>query len=169
MFNQIFKNMNVTIESNLHFSVSSMSYLPNGELHIALTSNQGSDKNRYKYTANLGTGEAEKRLRISLLDYVNNYIKKSVIKDKTKSAYQQMSKYLIRYGDCAIDEVTTSYLQGFVSYLQSCGMSPGTVHLYFQKIACVLHDAYKNNLFDDRILQRVKRPKREQEKRGFLT
>ena len=28
---------------------------------------------------------------------------------------------------------------------------------------------YKNGLFDDRILQRVKRPKREQEKKSFLT
>ena len=169
MFNQNAKNMDVIIESNFRFSVSSMNYLPNGELHITITSNQGSGKTRYKYTANLGTGDAEERPRVSMLEYVNNYVKKSGIKDKTKSAYQQMSKYLIRYGDCTIDEVTTSYLQGFVSYLQSCGMSPGTVHLYFQKIACVLHDAYKNNLFDYRILQRVKRPKREQEKRGFLT
>ena len=43
------------------------------------------------------------------------------------------------------------------------------MRLYFQKLACVLHDAYKNGLFDDRILQRVKRPKREQEKKCFLS
>ena len=48
-------------------------------------------------------------------------------------------------------------------------MKCGTVRLYFQKLACVLHDAYKNGLFDDRILQRVKRPKREQEKKSFLS
>ncbi len=68
-----------------------------------------------------------------------------------------------------MDNVTTNYLQGFILHLQSQGMKPGSVRLYFQKLACVLHDAYKNGLFDDRILQRVKRPKREQEKKSFLT
>jgi site-specific recombinase XerD len=48
-------------------------------------------------------------------------------------------------------------------------LKAGSVRLYFQKLACVLHDAYKNGLFDDRILQRVKRPKREQEKKSFLS
>jgi site-specific recombinase XerD len=80
-----------------------------------------------------------------------------------------MCKHLEAYGDCAIDKVTTSYLQGFIAYLQQQNMKTGTVRLYFQKLACVLHDAYKNGLFDDRILQRVKRPKREQEKKSFLT
>ena len=47
--------------------------------------------------------------------------------------------------------------------------STGSVRLYFQKLACVLHDAYKNELFDGRILQRVKRPKKEQEKKCFLS
>ena len=38
-----------------------------------------------------------------------------------------------------------------------------------QKLACVLHEAYKEGLFDERILMQVKRPKREQEKKCFLT
>lgn len=161
--------MNITIESNFQFSVSSMSYLPSGELRIIISSNQEPKGNRYEYNASLGTGEAQERPIISLLEYISCYVRKTNIKDKTKSAYQQMCKHLERYGDCAVDKVTTSYLQGFITYLQTEGMGPGTVRLYFQKVACVLHDAYKNELFDDRILQRVKRPKREQEKRGFLT
>lgn len=161
--------MNITIESNFQFAVTSISYHPNGELHILISRNQESDKNRYEYTANLGMGEARERSIVSLLEYAKDYVEKSSIKDKTKSAYQQMFKHLAIYGDCIVDKITTSYLQGFITYLQSYGMRPGTVRLYFQKIACVLHDAYKNGLFDDRILQRVKRPKREQEKRGFLT
>ena len=64
--------MNIRIESNFNFSVSSIQYAPNGEL-----------------------------------------------------------------------QVTTNYLQGFILHLQSKGMKPGSVRLYFQKLACVLHDAYK--------------------------
>ncbi len=91
------------------------------------------------------------------------------IKDKTKDSYRLMCNHLEAYGDITIDKITTSYLQNFIQYLQSQGLRLGSVRLYFQKLACVLHDAYKNGLFDDRILQRVKRPKREQEKKGFLT
>ena len=54
-------------------------------------------------------------------------------------------------------------------HLQSAGLSAGTVRLYFQKLASVLHDAYKNAMFDYRILERVKRPRREQTKKEFLT
>ncbi len=80
-----------------------------------------------------------------------------------------MCKHLETYGDMAVDKVTTAYLQNFIQYLQSQNLKSGTVRLYFQKLACILHDAYKNGFFDDRILQRVKRPKREQEKKSFLT
>ena len=80
-----------------------------------------------------------------------------------------MCNHLEAYGDCSIDKVTTSYLQDFISFLHSQGLKTGTVRLYFQKLTCVLHYAYKNGLFDDRILQRVKRPKREQEKKSFLS
>ena len=34
-----------------------------------------------------------------------------------------------------------------------------------QKLACVLHEAYKDGLFDERILLLVNRPKWEQEKK----
>lgn len=161
--------MNIKIESNFHFSVSSMLYLPNGELRIILSSDNCDGDNRYEYTACLGSGESEEHPTIGLVEYIHRYVRKSVLKEKTKSAYQQVCKHLDKYGDCTLDKVTTQYLQGYITYLQSYGMSPGTVRLYFQKIACVLHDAYKNELFDDRILQRVKRPKREQGKKCFLS
>ena len=161
--------MNITIESNFRFTVSSMRYLPSGELQISISSEHEPKDNRYEYTADLGSGVAEEHPTVGLLEYVDNYVKKSSVKDKTKSSYLQMFKHLAQYGDIHIDKVTTSYLQGFITHLQSKGMGTGTVRLYFQKLACVLHDAYKNELFDDRVLQRVKRPKREQGKRGFLT
>ena len=54
-----------------------------------------------------------------------------------------MCKHIEIYGDIPIDKITTAYLQDFIQYLQSKGMKPGSVRLYFQKLACVLHDAYK--------------------------
>jgi site-specific recombinase XerD len=134
-----------------------------------LTSEENQSENRYQYEAALGSGQAEEKPTISLLQYAKSFASSADIKPKTKDTYRLMCKHLEAYGDCAIDKVTTSYLQGFIAYLQQQNMKTGTVRLYFQKLACVLHDAYKNGLFDDRILQRVKRPKREQEKKSFLT
>jgi integrase len=161
--------MNITIESNFQFSVSSMSYLSNGELHIALTANQNSEVSQFVYTANLGSGEASARSMVSLLQYAREYVKNSSVKESTKSSYRLMISHLGFYGDTPLEKIETSYLQGFISYMQSNGLKPGSVRLYFQKLVCVLNEAYKNELFDIRILKRVKRPKREQGKRGFLT
>ncbi len=161
--------MNIRIDSNFNFLVTSIQYFPNGELFISLTSEENQSENRYQYEAALGSGQAEEKPTISLLQYAKSFASSADIKPKTKDTYRLMCKHLEAYGDCAIDKVTTSYLQGFIAYLQQQNMKTGTVRLYFQKLACVLHDAYKNGLFDDRILQRVKRPKREQEKKSFLT
>ena len=80
-----------------------------------------------------------------------------------------MMKHLENYGDCNMEDITTEYIQNFITYLEKQGLQRSTVRLYFQKLACVLNDAYKNELFDERILRRVKRPKREQSKKSFLT
>ena len=161
--------MNIRIESNFSFSVSSIQYAPNGELQITLTSDEKQTDNRYQYTASLGSGKAEEKPSISLLQYCRDFVAAANIKPQTKSSYHLMCRHLEAYGDVPLDKITTAYLQGFIAYLQASGLQTGTARLYFQKITCVLHEAYKNELFDDRILQRVKRPKREQEKRGFLT
>jgi integrase len=161
--------MNIRIESDFSFSVSSIQYTPNGEVQIILTSDEKKTDSRYQYTASLGTGQAEEKPSISLLQYAKDYADTAIITPKTKDSYRLMCNHLEIYGDSEIDKITTSYLQGFITYLKSVGLKSGTVRLYFQKLACVLHDAYKNGLFDDRILQRVKRPKREQEKKSFLS
>ena len=161
--------MNITIVSNYDFAVSSIHYSPNGELQIRLEKEGEPSENRYEYAVCLGDGKSEKRPTYSLLEYAQRFAQDSSIKDKTKDSYRLMSKHLEKYGDCTIDNITTNYLQGFIAYLQEQGLKVGSVRLYFQKLACVLHDAYKNGLFDDRVLQRVKRPKREQEKKSFLT
>ena len=88
---------------------------------------------------------------------------------ENKSSYHLMMKHLENYGDCNLEDITTEYIQNFITYLEKQGLQRGTVRLYFQKLACVLNDAYKNELFDERILRRVKRPKREQSKKSFLT
>ena len=161
--------MNIKIESNFQFSVAAIQYAPNGQLCISLISDGFQSNAHYQYTACLGNGHAEEKPIVSLLNYAKEFASAANITSKTKDSYRLMCKHLVAYGDSAIDQVTTAYLQGFLSYLQAQNLKPGTIRLYFQKLACVLHDAYKNGLFDDRILQRVKRPKREQEKKCFLT
>ncbi len=135
--------MNIRIESNFKFSVSSMHYLPNGELSIVLSKDEELERSRYEYVACLGNGEAEEHPSISLLDYIHDYVETSNTKSKTKESYMLMYNHLEAYGDSTIDKVTTAYLQDFIQYLQSQGLKPGSVRLYFQKLACVLHDAYK--------------------------
>ena len=161
--------MNVRIESNFQFSVASIQYAPNGELRITLSSENMHDESHYQYSACLGDGQAEEKPSVSLMQYAREFAAKANIKAKTKDTYRLMRDHLETYGDITIDKVTTAYLQGFIGHLQSQGLKTGTVRLYFQKLACVLHDAYKNGLFDDRVLQRVKRPRREQEKKCFLS
>lgn len=161
--------MNIKIDSDFQFSVVSIQYTATGELCISLTSDGLSSDAHYQYSASLGNEQAEKKPTICLLQYAKSYVTSANVKSKTKDSYRLMCKHLENYGDTTIDNVTTAYLQNFIQYLQSQRLKPGTVRLYFQKLACVLHDAYKNGLFDDRILQRVKRPKKEQEKKSFLT
>ena len=48
-------------------------------------------------------------------------------------------------------------------------MAQNSVRLYFQKLTCVLHHASKEGLFDDRILQRVRRLPKPKEQKGYLT
>lgn len=161
--------MNIKINSNFQFAVMSIHYTPDGELCISLLSDVFSPDTHYQYTASLGSGQAEEKPVISLLQYAKSFAASANIKLKTRDSYRLMCNHLESYGDIPIDQITTIYLQNFIVHLQSKGLKPGTVRLYFQKIACVLHDAYKNGLFDDRILQRVKRPKREQSKKCFLS
>ena len=161
--------MNIRIDSDFNFSVSSIQYVPNGVLCITLSSGENQGGSRYSYEASLGSGQAEEKPSFSLLRYCREYVSAANIKEKTKSSYYLMFRHLEAYGDIPIDRVTTSWLQEFIPFLHSRGLQAGTVRLYFQKLTCVLHEAYRNGLFDDRILQRVKRPRREQAKKCFLS
>jgi hypothetical protein len=44
-------------------------------------------------------------------------------------------------------------------------LATSPIRLHFQKLTCVLHEAFREGLFDERILLLVNRPKREQEKK----
>lgn len=147
--------MNINVGSNFRLSVFNIQYSPNGDLCVLLACDEISDEIHYHYAANLGESQAEEKPVVSLSRYARDYASSTNIKPKTRDSYRLMCKHLESYGDCHIDKVTTAYLQGFIEYLQSQGMKPGTVRLYFQKLACVLHDAYKNELFDERVLLRT--------------
>jgi integrase len=161
--------MNIKIDTNFRFSVASMQYLPSGELSITLVSDASPADAHYQYAASLGSGQAQEKPSVSLLQYARDFAAAADIKDKTKDTYRLMGIHLEAYGDRPIDRVTTAYLEGFVRHLQGQGLKAGTVSLYFQKMACVLHDAYRNGLFDDRILQRVRRLPKPKEQKGYLT
>lgn len=135
--------MNIKIESNFQFSVAAIQYSATGELCITLNSDKTPPNEHYQYTASLGSGQAEEKPTVSLLQYARDFAVSANIKGKTKDSYCLMSIHLEKYGDCTIDSVTTNYLQGFIVYLQELGLKAGSVRLYFQKLACVLHDAYK--------------------------
>lgn len=161
--------MKLVIESNQNFVVESLSFQPDGELHVVLRSGDGETASRYRYESDLGGGAAEERPRVGLLEYSRSHARRSDIKAKTRDSYRHMMAKLEEYGERPLDEVTTEYLQGYISHLQAEGLKPNTVRLYFQKLACVLHDAYKHGLFDERILARVRRPRKGQDRRTYLT
>lgn len=161
--------MKVVIQSNFSFDVKNIGFSASGELVISLSSTESDNENHYSYEADFGASSAVARPVVKLLDYTAAYVSKACIQEKTKSSYHLMMRHLRDYGDCNMEDVTTEYIQNFITYLEGQGLQRGTVRLYFQKLACVLNDAYKNELFDERILRRVKRPKREQSKKSFLT
>lgn len=161
--------MKLTIVSNFSFQVSSIQYSDSKELVLRLLSEQDLGGNRFSYEVDLGCGAASAKKVVMLSEYIQNYISRSTIKEKTRQSYFLMDKHLHSYGDCDIEEVTTEYLQGFISYLEGRGLKRGSVLLLFQKLASVLHSAYREGLFDDRVLQRVRRPRKSQTKKGFLT
>ena len=110
--------MNIRIESNFNFSVSSIQFDSNGSLQITLVSNESQSDSRYQYTADLGNGLAEEKPSVSLLQYVKNYAFMADIKDKTKDTYRLMCNHLEAYGDITIDRITTDYLQDYIQPLQ---------------------------------------------------
>ena len=81
--------MNIRIESDFSFSVSSIQYTPNGEVQIILTSDEKKTDSRYQYTASLGTGQAEEKPSISLLQYAKEYSRIANIKERAKRSYYQ--------------------------------------------------------------------------------
>ena len=61
--------MNVIIDTNFNFSVSSIQFSSIGELVITLSSGEEPFGSRYHYEASLGSGQAEERTPASLLRY----------------------------------------------------------------------------------------------------
>lgn len=64
--------MKIKIESNFNFNVSSLSYMPNGELRITLSNETDFSKLHYEYTAESGGGSAVEQPQQSLLEYARS-------------------------------------------------------------------------------------------------
>ena len=161
--------MNININTNFKFRITGINYNSCGEIIISITSDVFQSIEQGKYCAVVSDGSVESREPVSLLAYARRHEQRTDIKTKTRLCYRLMCDCLEKYGDTAIDRITTGYLQGFITHLQNRGLANSTVRLHFQKLACVLHEAYKDGLFDERILLRVKRPRRDQQRRSFLT
>lgn len=163
--------MKISILSNHIFSVNQMSF--DGEnLQLFISSERDSNDakdEQYCCSVDLCIANPTPQPIVTIVGYLKRHLSHVSLKPNTIETYRQVERYLTLYGDTDLNKVTTDYLQGFVSYLESSTLSKGTVYLYFSKLKCVLHDAYKNDLFDERILLRVKAPRRERKNKVFLT
>lgn len=153
-----------------------MQVVNNGEiiLHIENIEKYNEENNKdFVFATQIVTDISENNQilnnNIGICEYVLQYLTVCSIKDKTKSTYLHMLKYLKEYGDCSIKDINTSYLQKFLIFLTTKKLKTNTINLYFQKISCVLRNAYNENLFDIRILKRVKRQKKDVTRKNFLT
>ena len=90
--------MNIKISSDFKFTVSSIQYMPNGELHISLSSGEDTNVN-YEYKASLGDGVAMEKPSISLLQYARDFTEFHQVKEKTKSSYLLMLRQLRTFGE----------------------------------------------------------------------
>ena len=75
--------MNIKIDSNFQFSVVSIQYTATGELSICLSSDDFSSNTHYQYSASLGSGQAEEKPTISLLQYTRKFAASANIKSRT--------------------------------------------------------------------------------------
>ena len=161
--------MKLTINSNFQFRVRAIEYATDGNITLSIDADNATDGGIYQYRTDLDERCAREKVQISLVQYTTDFTESHHVKEKTKSTYQMMLNHLKNYGDIDLEHITTAYLQDFITYMESQGLGRGTVRLYFQKLACVLHHAYKNELFDDRILQRVQRPQKPKDRKCFLS
>ena len=125
--------MKIIIKTNFPFNVQNIGFSSRGELVINLSSDNENPKNSYVYEAEFGESSAATRPVVTLLEQVANYVAKANIKEKTKSSYILMMKHLQNYGDCNIEDITTEYIQNFITSLEKQGLHRSTVRLYFQK------------------------------------
>lgn len=160
--------MNIRICSNFKFRIEGISYSNSGEICVSIKSDELQQESG-NYSAAVSDGSVETRESVSLLAFARRHEHRTDIKPKTQLSYRLMCDYLEQYGDTNLDTVTTGYLQEFITHLQHRGLAANTVRLQFQKLSCVLREAYREGLFDERILLRVQRPKSVQKRRGFLT
>ena len=65
--------MNVTVSANFRFSVVAIQYAPDGELNITLDSDASNEGTHYRYSAQLGGGQAEEKHSVSCLDDITLY------------------------------------------------------------------------------------------------
>lgn len=124
--------MNIRINSSFKFRIAGINYSNDGEICITPSSDELPQQEQCRYSTLVSSGEVESKKSVSLLQYATDYAKGSPVKEKTKDSYHLMCNHLENYGDTSLDKVTTAYLQGFISHLQSTGIKPdiGTTKIY---------------------------------------
>lgn len=166
--------MKIVLKSNSKVRICSVQVSNNGEILLCIESEDNKDYSKdYYFETKIHTDITETKQvlnnDISICEYMLQYLKTSPIKNKTKTTFLHVFSYLKEYGDCKIKHITTSYLQKFLDFLKTKELKNNTINLYFQKLVRILRQAYYEELFDIRILKRVKKPKKETIKKNFLT
>ena len=114
--------MKIIVKTNFPFNVQNIGFSSHGELIINLSSDNENPKNSYVYEAEFGESSASPKPIINLSSYIVSYLSKANIKEKTKSLYILMMKHLENYGDCNLEDITTEYIQNFITYLEKQGL-----------------------------------------------
>ena len=135
--------MKLTVNSNFPFRINAINYASDGNVTLTIEAEATTTESRYLYEADFGMQQAEEREPVSLVQYTSDFTASHHVKEKTKSTYQMMLNHLKNYGDIDLEHITTAYLQDIITHMESQGLGRGTVRLYFQKLACMLHHAYK--------------------------
>ena len=80
--------MNATVSANFRFSVVAIQYAPDGELNITLDSDASSESTHYRYSAQLGSGQAEEKPSVSLIQYVKDYAAAANVPKENKTIFE---------------------------------------------------------------------------------
>ena len=108
---------------------------------------------------------------LPLLDYANTEMMKRG--GSTRQLWQNMLKHLAAFcGDVSfpLSKVSPDWVESVLRYfLNACGLSKNSAAVYYSLFVACLNAAYKKRLLSFRPSDYVKKPKKEESSRTFLT